>query len=117
MFNCFLQNSDMLGPLMAGCIAGAGLTLAGGQFLKDCTKIHIRRAVGRPVPIYIYDALLRPLLIDTLLTVLLFVTSALVLSFYVFLGDKVYLCESFIMFLTAIIFFAYNCIAYGLFKI
>jgi len=107
-------SENLLAPLMVVSIGGAGLTLAGGNFLRDCVRQYIENKILK-LPyedILPLDQLLFPLTSIILATVLLFLFSGLSLIGYIILDFKIAIYISYYLSYIAALLFSSSIILY-----
>lgn len=101
--------------LLVGSIAGAGLTLSGGNFLTSCISVRMKIFLQEPLGnIISIEYLLLPLMKLILMTIILFLISELVLIGYIIVGSELFVYISYISFMTANLMLLYLCLSYGL---
>lgn len=100
-----LLDTNLFPALLVGSVAGAGLTLTGADFLVSCIRRHIDEELLNNTMMISMRAVLRPLMIVTLFTVILFLCSGLVFIAYPFSNQNVLLLSLFFFLASIYVFF------------
>lgn len=108
-----ILDSNLFPALLVGSVAGAGLTLTGAGFLVECIDRQMQDRLLQNYNLISINEVLKPLMIQTFATVILFLLSGLVFLVYSFNNDAV-LFVSFVLFLVSITVFLLSCLSYGL---
>lgn len=108
-----ILDPNLFPALLVGSVAGAGLTLTGADFLVSCVKRHIDDELLNNTNMLSMHTALRPLMIATLSTVILFLHSGLVFIAYP-LSNQNILFLSLVFFLASIIVFLASCLRFGI---
>lgn len=101
---------ELLGLLAVGSISAAGLTLAGGNFLKECIKLYVEKSIlySRYDDFPPLNKLFLPFTNLILITVLLFLFSGLFALSYILLNNDLVIYFSYFAFCTAVILLIIN---------
>jgi hypothetical protein len=104
---------NLFPALLVGSVAGAGLTLTGADFLVSCVERHIDDELLNNTNMLSMRTILRPLMIATLSTVILFLHSGLVFIAYPFSSQNV-LFLSIVFFFASMMVFLSSCLIFGI---